>query len=1089
MNQPVTEPVTVVRAEGAGSIAVGRDAINSIFVTGGVNQFFVGQYERLADAYLNPSALYRELQLDDFVGRDWLAQEVDAFVASRDRGYLDIEAEAGMGKTAFMAWLARGRDYVHHFVRLMPDPDDIAPALRSLAAQLIRAWDLQERAVGGVLPPTASRPDFFENLLYEAARKRDATRPGEPIVLTVDGLNETTPRAGQNPLALPSDLPAGVYVVVSHRTVQVPLSVVAPRKIVQIRAGSNENLADMRAFLRHAAEGADLAGRLEAAGIAAEVFVEQLVERTKGVWLVLRYVLADLRSGARGADDLESLPVGLWQYYAQFWRGWQHAQTDHWADVDLPLLVMLTTVQEPATVEFLCTLAGIADTARAYELLGDPWRPFLQVSEGDAERFSPFHDSLGEFVAGEVDVESLASAERSLVRRLAEAQREAHARVAHRYLDAWGGLDAGLPALREDGTDIDGGYGFRHVVSHLARAGDDEALHRLMALEWDGRTNAWFEAHRREHAYAAYAVDVRRAWAKARDGALAFRYALVATSVNSVAGNIPARLLRLLVERRLITPAGAVALAREMPDARARAEALTTLAGVVAAEAREDVLRDALASVQIVPDGYWRAGELARLIPELGPHHDEDVGVCAASMRDERYRQIVLWLQARQSDPAAPAPARLDVTHPDPPNFLDQYRRRTGQALAALLAVRLQPAMGLGELLQDCRFVRDPRWRAEVLTTAYDRADPAERDEVLRAALDAAMTVGDLADGAPVLTAIAARLASAGRWAEALDLVVTIDEAGARAEGLFALAAVAPAAERDQAVGFALDAVASIPTPSGRARVLARYATALDLELPATSEPSPVGADQDDELRASTAAARAEAEPDLIDGIADPYWRMQAQATAAPAETDLPTWRAAGLVRSGDPSGAAGVADGQADAATRAAVWLRIAPEAPAGRDPLDEARHAIAAVDESDMQWRLDGVLAVALAQAGRIGEAIAVATGLSDERGPGVALLDIAAHVGGDSLGDALAAAETIPDAAGRAQVLARLTPAVLAADPANAPAHLRAVLDLLFEGTRRELLQAAPDLLPIAVATDGPDALAEIGAALTAVYRWWP
>ncbi len=162
-----------VGAEGAGSIAVGRDAINSIFVTGGVNQFFVGQYERLVDAYLSPQSLYRELDLDDFVGRAWLVQELDAFVAERDRGYLVLEAEAGMGKTAFMAWLARERRYVHHFVRLMPDPDDIGPALRSMAAQLIRAWDLQDRAVGGVLPPNARAPT--SSRIYSTPRPASAT--------------------------------------------------------------------------------------------------------------------------------------------------------------------------------------------------------------------------------------------------------------------------------------------------------------------------------------------------------------------------------------------------------------------------------------------------------------------------------------------------------------------------------------------------------------------------------------------------------------------------------------------------------------------------------------------------------------------------------------------------------------------------------------------------------------------------------------------------------------------------------------------------------------------------------------------------
>lgn len=261
---------STVRAEGPGAIAVGGDAINSIFITGGVNQFFVGQYERLAEAYLNPKALYRELRLDRFTGRGWLLRAIDDFLAVNDRGYIVVEAEAGMGKTAFIAWVARERRYVHHFVRLMSDPNDIGVALRSLSAQLIRAWDLQAMAVGGMLPSNASRPDFFEDVLFEAAAKRDATRPGEPIVIAIDGLNETTAAPIQNPLALPEDLPRGVYIVVSQRTVHVPLAMVTLRRVLKIRAQSPENLADIRSFLDAAVTEADLRERIVAAGVAPE---------------------------------------------------------------------------------------------------------------------------------------------------------------------------------------------------------------------------------------------------------------------------------------------------------------------------------------------------------------------------------------------------------------------------------------------------------------------------------------------------------------------------------------------------------------------------------------------------------------------------------------------------------------------------------------------------------------------------------------------------------------------------------------------------------------------------------------------------
>jgi hypothetical protein len=1036
---------TIVRAEGAGSIAVGRDAINSIFVTGGVNQFFVGDYERLADAYLNPQTLYRELQLDEYVGRAWLAAAIDGFLTTHDRGYLVIEAEAGMGKTAFLAWLARQRNYVHHFVRLMPDPDDVGTALRSMAAQLIRAWDLQDRAVGGVLPPTASRPAFFEDLLHAAAAKRDESKPGEPIVLTVDGLNETTPRPGQNPLALPPDVPPGVYMIVTQRTVHVPMWIAAPRQVLQLRAGNEENLADMRAYLRAVAAKPDLAARIAAASITPDEFVDRLVDRTKGVWLVLRYVLAELRNGVRAADDVGSLPLGLWQYYAQFWHAWQRDHGEQWADVDLPLLMAITACQEPATVEFLCELGGVTDVDRAEVLVGDQWRPFLEVVEDEkGERYAPFHDSLVEFVAGDVDVDSLASAERSLVRRLADGHRATHARIARRYLDGWGGMDVGLPALRAGGAGlpalsagggaagVDDGYGMRHVVAHLAHAGDDETLHRFMALEWDGRINVWFDVHWRLRAFGAYATDVRRAWARSQDVARDFRYALMASSVNSVAGSISPVVLRQLVEGGHLAPEQGLALAREVPDVRARAEALTGLASVVTGAARDEALRDALASVQAVPDGYWRAGELARLIPVLGAEYGDDVRRIVDTMRYKGDRDVLLWMHGQQSGDRSEPPLRTDPTAPDPVNFLSEYRGRTNQAVATLmLAGRL-----------DASFV------ADLL---------ASPTAALGAAVDGSAALGDRPGADAAMASIATLVASRGRWSDAVDIVTTIDAPAALADGLFALARVAPEAEQKAVVALGVDAISAIPEVSRRAGIVIANAALLG-DIDVTGWPRP--------WRERVLARLGQASAD------DPTEHEEL------AVADVPTWRAAARLRAGDIGGAFDIADGEADAATRAAVLLRL-PASWEGRDPLREASDLIATVDEPDVRTRLNTALAVALSEADRFGECLAVVEDLPDDGARLAALEQMAPYAHGDDLTRAIAAAESLADEPARARVLARLTPAL-------DRSHVRHVLHLLGEGTREDLLRAVPDLLRGVGSTD---ALVDMAASIVSVERWWP
>jgi hypothetical protein len=848
-------PQVTVQAAGAGAIAIGGDAINSIFVTGGTSQFFVGQYERLADAYLDPRSLYRELELDGFTGRRWLLRELDDFVAAADRGYVVIEAAVGLGKTAFAAWLARERHLVHHFVRLMPDVDDIAVALRSLAAQLIRAWDLTARAVGGVLPPNAGRPDVFEVLLFEAAQKRDETRPGEPIIIVVDGLNETSAPPGHNPLALPAEVPLGVYFVVTQRPEHVALVVAAPRRVLTIEAHSDHNHDDVRAHLAAAATAPELSRSLAGAGITADDFVEALFERSDGVWLVLRYVLAELRSGVRGLDDLTSVPAGLWQYYASYWAAWQRDNPESWQAVDLPLLATLTALQEPQPLEVLCDFADCPDRARAEFLIDDAWRPFLQVHVQPDERYEAFHDSLGEFVAGDVPLGDLRSAERAFVRRLAKGKVAAHQRIADRYLDAWGGLEAGLPGLDGDTANVHAGYGLRHLVSHLIGAQADATLHRLLALERPCESaadegveppvaNTWYQAHRVHGTFASYALDLERAWARAEvaDGdptvsddfdGLGFElgYAVAVSSLNSIVGNVPSELLEALVEAGLTTVDQALELARGIADVRARSEALVTLLPRLSGQAQEQAISDALASVQMIPDGYWQAGELMRLAAIAGSEHRDDLLRLADGMSRPYYREIVTKAIAGQGadDVASTRPASsLDPA--DPEVFAQQYRQRSRQAVATLTALGTTSVetTDAGQRVRATRFVRDPRWRAQLLTTSARQASGHMRDDMLRAALGISLTVGDERSMSSCLGSIGSILARRGDVDAALACLAGLRDPHGRARALFTIAAAASQeSERPRIVLMALEAVMDMEREEDRGEVLRVNATSL----------------------------------------------------------------------------------------------------------------------------------------------------------------------------------------------------------------------------------------------------------------------
>jgi len=93
----------------------------------------------------------------------------------------------------------------------------------------------------------------------------------------------------------------------------------------------------------------------------------------------------------------------------------------------------------------------------------------------------------------------------------------AHRRIAYHYLSEWGGLEQGLPGLRQRETRrTDEGYGLRHLGTHLLAGGETETLRRLLKLEHEGR-NLWFTVQEEEGQAAVFLEDVRRLWAWARE--------------------------------------------------------------------------------------------------------------------------------------------------------------------------------------------------------------------------------------------------------------------------------------------------------------------------------------------------------------------------------------------------------------------------------------------------------------------------------------------------------------------------------------------------------------------------------------------
>ena len=204
---------------------------------------------------------------------------------------------------------------------------------------------------------------------------------------------------------------------------------------------------------------------------------------------------------------------------------------------------------------------------------------------------------------------------------LGMTMREAHGRLLERYrARTRGGLWHTLP---------DDGYIHAHLTWHLEQAGAPEGLHGLLREETAEGRNGWYEARERLGQVAGYLLDLARAWGSvdqhARDRphgiGLQCRYALITTSLNSQAGNIPTDLLAALMESGTWLPSQALAYARQVPDAEHQVKAFSRLLLFprLSEHERDQALSQALEAARAIGDEWWRAWALAALAPHLTP--------------------------------------------------------------------------------------------------------------------------------------------------------------------------------------------------------------------------------------------------------------------------------------------------------------------------------------------------------------------------------------------------------------------------------------------------------------------------------------
>jgi hypothetical protein len=582
---------------------------------------WIGQFRRLAYAVQEHQAFMDSVLSGPVAERALLVSAVDTFLAERESGYLLIEAEAGYGKTHFAARLAREHGLPVHFTQLGAADAQTDVAARSLSAQVIATWKLSDLAPGGALPPEAGEPNWLAAVLRSAAERRSRlAADGDqadvpPVVLVVDALDAAAERpAGLPPLGLPQHLPRGVYVIATVRAGGLrwrPSGKLAQH--VRLSGSQRENLDDLRVHLTRLAGEEPLASALAHTATDAEEFTDTLVDRSQGVWVYVQYVLESL---AENTDDriagIPELPAGLDDYYAAVLEQLCEGQEGRDA---LRLLAALASLAEPADPPTIAALAGIGDAGFVEHQLRHRLRPFcltVPASTPDAlRRFGLLHDSLREFLSQQ-------PAQEDALREQAVALVHTTRRhICDYFLNLWGGLDRGLPALavQPELAQVHGGYALRALTTHLRAAGREAQIHQLLRCSADG-TNLWYAAHDRAGTIGGYLAEVERLRRDATTVAQEWRYRMIESSLTSVSSTCPPAVLGELVTRGVWTADRALSHIERMTDEERQAQAVVRILDNLP-DLSEELVARAFSVAADCTDEDHRATALAAVLPRI----------------------------------------------------------------------------------------------------------------------------------------------------------------------------------------------------------------------------------------------------------------------------------------------------------------------------------------------------------------------------------------------------------------------------------------------------------------------------------------
>lgn len=799
-----------------------------------VERAFSGEYAFLQPCYLPAWTVFQSLHHPAILERTWLQLEVENFLAEADRGVFFLEGASGTGKTTFLAQLAYRWGAIHHFAELVPASRSIQIARENLGAQILRAFDMADFMPASCFREAARRKNFLGEVLIECSRRAHQQNPEQKIILVLDGLDEAGTFADLDALGIPESLPKNLFFIISQLPSGKRHTPQHPSRTIYLVEETASHLADLRKFCAQSLESPAYERAKRALGW--ETLCDLLIEKAKGNWHLLNcllHLLADMQMSGVSVEELPArLPDHLTQAYLEMFLKIKDSDQAEWYRHLLPLIGALAAYPEPAPLSLLAAYAGMVENDPLLrKTLDQVLQPFLTTDFNG--HYLLKHPSLREFLSGRTDYEGLSVPEEVFWQELTENSRQVHLHFAEEILASWGGLEAGLPLLKNLTrlTPRDE-YGLEHLVTHLASARSNRQLKQLLNLEWQvegnergisrlplfskrrvaemdsarrptSPVNAWYAVMRAHDRLDSYLDDIRKAWQISKDTGEQVRYALITTSLRVITAqpSSPGTIGDLEQQDQAIARlAIALAEAGESNSALTTAEAiskphwkihaLAEVANYLPSQSLPVLLRISLTLEDTPEKAHLIANCACRLAELSKPLQALEV---AKQIPDAQRRFRVLaqlastFLEADQVELALEAAHQLKDENLQAELLVDFARYLDRDALQTALSMvkafrsdekRGKALAGLAPYLpialqRDC-FLWLQGLREDTRSRLLAILIPHIHEPLLKDAIAAARDIQDESLRAPVLVAVITRLAALGNPSQALKLVPAV---------------------------------------------------------------------------------------------------------------------------------------------------------------------------------------------------------------------------------------------------------------------------------------------------------------------------